>query len=83
MMNELEERFPVFLRESLPVQPLKAEFLLPVVVDQLLREKRAHVHVLRSPDRWFGVTYQADKPVVTAALSGMKAEGVYPDPLFH
>lgn len=82
MMKELEDRFPLFLQESLQVQPLKSEFLLPVVVDRLLHEQCAHVHVLRSPDRWFGVTYQADKPVVTAALSAMKENGEYPDPLF-
>ena len=81
-LQEVEARFPAFLRDSVPSNPTKAEFFLPGVVSQLLEEKKATVKVLRSPDKWYGVTYAADKPVVVAALKAMAAEGKYPDGLW-
>lgn len=81
MMKQLEHRFPSFLRESLAANPHKAEYFLPGVVDQVLREGAATVEVLPSPDSWHGVTYQADKENVTAAMLKLKADGVYPQKL--
>lgn len=78
MMKQLEDRFPIFLRDSLPVNPLKAEYFLPGVVDQVLQEGSAEAEVLPSPDSWHGVTYQQDKENVTAALLKLKADGFYP-----
>jgi hypothetical protein len=51
-------------------------------VAELLREKKADVKVLSSPDKWYGVTYAADKPVVVAALKEKTAQGLYPDGLW-
>ena len=61
---------------------MKGEFYLPSLVSQLLQEKKATVKVLTSSDRWYGVTYAADKPGVVAALRAMTAEGKYPDGLW-
>ncbi len=81
-LKELENRFPRFLREELPENPAKKEFLLPTTVGQLLKEGAATVRVLSSADRWFGVTYTADKPKVVAALKAMTDAGQYPDGLW-
>ena len=56
----------------------KAEFFLPVTVSQLLDENKATVRVLTSPDKWHGVTYAADKPLVVAALKEKTESGLYP-----
>ena len=76
--QEVEERFPKFLTETVPGNPAKAEFYLPVTVAALLAENKATVKVLTSADKWYGVTYAADKPQVVAALKGMTEEGKYP-----
>ncbi|MGI6736856.1 MAG: sugar phosphate nucleotidyltransferase [Anaerovoracaceae bacterium] len=82
MMYELVDRFPAFLDQALRENPLKAEYMIPTVTDQLLREGRASVTVLHSRDRWYGVTYREDKPVVSAALQSLKDKGLYPDKLW-
>lgn len=82
ILDALAEDFVAFLSEQVPANPLKAEIYLPAVVSRLLREDKATVRVLPSPDKWYGVTYQADKPVVKAALLRMAEEGLYPRPLW-
>ena len=62
--------------------PEKAEFFLPLAVEQLLSEGKARVKVLSSPDKWYGVTYAADKPQVVAALQEKTQQGLYPDGLW-
>ena len=52
------------------------------MVNELLEEKRATVEVLKSEDRWWGVTYQEDKPQVRAALTALSEQGLYPSPLW-
>ena len=81
-LEEVEERFPVFLAQDVPENPLKAEYYLPKAVADLLAEKKASVKMLHSEDRWFGVTYVADKPRVVAALKALTNEGKYPDGLW-
>ena len=81
-IQEIESRFPAFLDRALSGNTAKAEFFLPVTVSQLLAENKATVKVLTSPDKWYGVTYAADKPVVVAALKEMAAEGKYPNGLW-
>ncbi len=73
-LKELEERFPVFLQERLDKDPLKCEYFLPSVVDELIREGKATVEVRESEDKWYGVTYQEDRESVREALSSMKSE---------
>ena len=77
-LREVRNRFPAFLDATLSGNSAKAEFFLPGTVSQLLTEQKATVKVLSSPDRWYGVTYSADKPLVMAALRAMTEEGLYP-----
>lgn len=83
LMEELEKRFPAFLEENLKENPLKCEFFLPSAVQQLMEEKKAVVTVLKSEDRWYGVTYKEDKETVMKAIADFKANGVYPDQLWE
>ncbi|MGI6537058.1 MAG: nucleotidyltransferase family protein [Caldicoprobacterales bacterium] len=82
-LKELEEKFPVFLDRVLKEDPLKAEFFLPSVVDSLLKEGKATVKVLHTPDKWYGVTYREDKPLVAAALTRMQEAGMYPEKIWE
>ena len=81
-LEEAERRLPVFLDQILRENPLKGEFYLPALVSQLLAEGKARVRVLQSRDRWYGVTYRADKPAVEAALAAQTAAGLYPEKLW-
>ena len=83
MMDCLAEAFPTFLTRTLPNNPDKAEFFLPVVVDALLRNGLARVTVNATPDRWYGITYREDRELVVEALRRMTAAGVYPVPLWR
>ena len=82
MMTEMVAGFPEFLDEALKTFPLKGEYFLPGVVDTLLKEEKARVRVLRSRDKWYGVTYKEDKQTVVDALQAMKDKGLYPDVLW-
>ena len=77
-LKEIEARFPAFLAAPLSGNNVKAEFFLPSTVSQLLNENKATVKVLTTPDKWYGVTYAADKPVIVAALKKMTEQGMYP-----
>ena len=83
ILQELKDRFAAFLDENLEKNPLKCEYFLPFVVDELLKEKKATVKVLKSMDKWYGVTYKEDKPVVVAAIQKLKDEGLYPQKLWE
>ena len=80
--EEAEQYFARFLKQIYQNNPLKGECYLPSVVSELISQNRARVLVLKSHDKWYGVTYQEDKPVVKAALAQRTAEGVYPDELW-
>ena len=83
MMGEIRDLFAAFLTENLPKNPLKCEYFLPFVVDELIREEKAEVTVLKSRDRWYGVTYREDKPVVVKAIQSLKDQGLYPQKLWE
>jgi NDP-sugar pyrophosphorylase family protein len=83
MLDELEKRFTSFLDKDLPANPLKAEYFLPFVVDELLQEDKATVRVLPTDDVWHGVTYKEDKPQVVAAIKALKDKGLYPEKLWE
>ena len=78
-LKETKQRFAAFLEANLEKNPLKCEYFLPYVVTSLLEEEKATVTVLTSKDKWYGVTYKEDKPVIMAAIKGMKDNGVYPE----
>ena len=81
-MKEAEQRFPAFLDRALVENPLKGEYFLPSVISDLIAEGKARAKVLRSTDKWHGVTYKEDKPVVVAAIAEKTAAGLYPDHLW-
>ncbi len=81
-IDEMEARFPAFLDKALKENPLKGEYFLPGVVDQLINEDKATVKVLKSADKWYGVTYKEDKQGVVDALQSMKDKGLYPEKLW-
>ena len=83
ILDEISSGFPEFLRKGLEENPLKCEYFLPSVVSGLLEEGRASVRVLESEDKWYGVTYKEDKPVVVAAIQELKDSGVYPQKLWE
>lgn len=78
-LKEAKARFAAFLDENLPKNPEKCEYLLPVLVSTLIEEGKADALVLDNEDKWYGVTYKEDKPVVVEAFKRLKAEGVYPE----
>ena len=79
---DVEADFPRFFAEEVPANPLKSEMFLPKTIGQLLVQKKATVKVLRTADKWYGVTYAADKPQVVAALKALAEQGAYPDGLW-
>ena len=83
MLEEIGAGFPVFLEKGIQENPMKCEYYLPAVVSSLLEDDRAAVKVLESEDKWYGVTYKEDKPVVVAAIQTLKEEGVYPQKLWE
>lgn len=82
-MEALKNGFSAFLEKGLKENPEKCEYFLPFVVDSLIKEGKATVKVLKSADKWYGVTYKADKPVVVAAIQAMKESGKYPMKLWE
>ena len=82
ILDEIEKGFPAFLDKGIKENPMKCEYFLPSVVSDLLAEGRATVRVLESEDKWYGVTYKEDKPVVVAAVQALKDEGLYPQKLW-
>ncbi len=81
IFGELEKGFTEFLK-SLQAEDVKKEYLLPSIVDRLVKEKCAQVKVLESKDKWVGVTYKEDKPFVVESIKGFIAEGSYPEKLY-
>ena len=82
ILDEIKAGFPAFLEKGLAENPMKCEYYLPSVVSGLLEEGKATVTVLESEDKWYGVTYKEDKPVVVAAIQALKDAGVYPQHLW-
>lgn len=81
MFGELEARFPEFLQLNAS-NIIKAEYFLPEVVGALLADNKAKVKVLTSDERWYGVTYQEDKPLVKQAINKLVGKGIYPEKLW-
>lgn len=79
-LPELAQGFEKFLKNGGISDP-KSEYLLPQVIDTMIQEGRASVKVLRTPDKWFGVTYKEDKDAVVKALRSLVEAGVYPERL--
>ena len=76
-LDVLESGFVEFLDNLDEKDAEKKEYLLPKIIDKLLAEKRTEVTLLETPDKWFGVTYKEDKPLVVEAIRGLIETGVY------
>ena len=81
-LQEINDQFSAYLDEHLAKNPLKCEYYLALPITNIIESGRGTVKVLSSSDRWYGVTYAADKPVVVAALKEMTEQGLYPDGLW-
>ena len=82
-LDEAWAGMPAFLDKALAEDPAKAEYFLPSVVSRLIGEGKARVKVLRSGDKWYGVTYREDKPAVMAAIAEKTRAGLYPSRLWE
>ncbi len=80
-LKELEAGFVEFLSNLSPGD-IKKEYLLPTVMDRLVQEKKARVQVLKTDDKWFGVTYKEDKEFVVNSIRKLIEEGKYPKELY-
>ena len=80
LFDHLHEQFATFMQEKGTEE--KSEFFIPTIVNNLIATDQAQVKVLSSPDAWFGVTYQQDKPHVIQQIRALVAQGVYPERLW-
>ena len=81
-MEVLEKGFAEFLSGLAP-EDTKKEYLLPELVDHLIKNESAEVDVLETKDTWFGVTYQEDKETVMRAFKNLTEAGIYPQGLYQ
>lgn len=80
-LDTLDSEFNAFLQEN--SKDLKAEFLLPTIIDKLIKNGEAECTLLESRDRWFGVTYAEDKATVCESIAKLISDGVYPAKLWN
>lgn len=83
IFNMMEGKFEAFLKNDVEANPMKAEALLPNDVGLLIKEGKLKVEVLSTPERWFGVTYQEDKPMVLKQFADFQSSGKYPEKLWN
>lgn len=81
-MKTLGEKFEEFFEKDVPENPLKSEYLLPVLIDDLLKEEKITVQVLPTQDKWFGVTYAEDRAFVVESIKELIKKGIYKEELF-
>ena len=82
-LDVIEEKMTDFLKNTMPQNPLKAEFFLPGVVNAALEAGTDRVQLLHTDDVWHGVTYRDDLPAIREALAQMRAAGIYPEKLWN
>ena len=80
-LDHFEALFSGFL--SSDINPVKSEFYLPFAVDSLVKANTADVRVLKTADRWFGMTYTEDKDIVIKAIHSLVEKGIYPEKLWR
>ena len=81
-LETLEEGFKVFFKEEVPENPMKAEYLIPIFIGQLLDQEKISVKVLKSNDTWYGMTYKEDVAAVKESFSEMLKDGLYREDLY-
>ena len=80
-LDVLEEGFVEFLKDN-SKDPLKKEFLVPVIIDRLIKTGKAQVEILPTEDKWIGITYQEDTEAARTEFKRMTEEGLYPKRLW-
>ena len=81
-LDVLEEGFKEFFEKEVPGNPLKAEYLIPIFIGELLNKGKMSVKVLRTNDTWYGMTYHEDVAAVKDSFKKMLADGMYKADLF-
>lgn len=81
-LQTLEKGFAEFFENEVPANPLKAEYLIPIYIGELLKKGQMSVKVLRTNDTWYGMTYHEDVAAVKDSFRQMLADGIYKDDLF-
>lgn len=81
-LQTLEKGFAEFFEKEVPANPLKAEYLIPIYIGELLKKDQMSVKVLRTNDTWYGMTYHEDVAAVKESFRQMLAEGAYKEELF-
>ena len=81
MLRELQDRFPAWLDENLPKNPLKCEYFLPFVANSIIKEGLGTVRILNCHETWHGITYKEDMDSVVNYLAELRRQGVYPEAL--
>ena len=80
--NNVKEGFKEFFEKEVPGNPLKAEYLIPIFIGELLEQGKMSVKVLKTNDTWYGMTYHEDVAAVKDSFKKMLADGVYKADLF-
>ena len=83
VLEAFPRMFRDFLKNDVPKNPMKAEFYLPNVPKGLIAEGRGRVRLLKTDERWYGMTYREDAEKVRGAIRAMKDEGIYPEKLWE
>ena len=81
MLRELQNRFPAWLDENLPKNPLKCEYFLPFVANSIIQEGMGSIRILNCRETWHGITYKEDMDSVVNYLAELRRQGVYPEAL--
>jgi len=81
IFKEIERGFEQFVRDN--YQNNKAEYYIPLIINELIVDKKIKLSVIPTKEAWYGVTYQADRPTVVAALKRLSEEGFYKTPLWR
>jgi hypothetical protein len=81
-LDVLEQGFKEFFEKEVPENPLKAEYLIPIFIGELLSEDKMSVKVLKTNDVWYGMTYHEDVAAVKDSFQKILENGVYKADLF-
>ena len=81
-LDVLEEGFKEFFEKEVPSNPMKAEYLIPIFIGELLEQGKMTVKVLKTDDTWYGMTYHEDVAAVKDSFKKMLADGLYKADLF-
>ena len=81
-LEVLEDGFKEFFGKEVPGNPLKAEYLLPIFIGELLKQKKVSVKVLKTNDTWYGMTYKEDVAAVRESFREMLENNLYSADLF-